>query len=199
MGKPGRRNTKETVATRRAQVYQWYTLGRWSPRDRHVLCTRWNISPNQLGRDLRIVKDEVAERMSLVDTEAIRADLVAQLVQVKRLASLHLMCRTCKGCGLLETEQAVALGLKAPPDAGDHIECEICQGTGANPETRPQWAKVIMDAVEQIRKLAGIEAAPETVVAVQVHTASPMVLLQQVQAGVRAIEAAGILTVPVED
>ncbi len=195
----GRRNTRATVAARRAQIYQWYTLGRWNSRDRAVLMARWNIRESQLYADLKRARRDVTEHMKLTDTEAIRSDLVQQLRNIQRLAALHLMCRTCKGGGLVEVEAALALGMAVPADAEGHLDCAHCQGTGANPDTRPQWARVIMDAVEHIRKLAGIETPPEAVVQVQVMHASPLALLQQVRAGVQAVEAAGILTVPVAD
>ena len=178
--RPGRRRTDAEVAARRAVIFQWWSLDRWNTRDQAVLAARFDITRRQLHIDLKKAREDA--QLDLTDTEAMRKKLVNTLRSLQRLCAAHLLCTECQGVGLVED---------AP--------CEPCGATGARLECSPQWAMVIHRNVELIRKLTGIETPPEAVIHVQVQTASPVALLQQVQAGVQAIEATGIFTHPVED
>jgi hypothetical protein len=175
--------SKKEVEHRRAVIWQWKQLGRWRPVDREVLKARFNIGQRQLEKDVKAMREQWEERNRLSDPEAIRTELIGELRRIQRLAHAHLNCRICDGLGVVE-------------DLG---ECPACEGTGARLECSPQWAKVIQSGVEQIRKLAGIEAPPDVQINVAVAAASPVVLLQQVQQGIEAVKAAGLLTGPVED
>ena len=206
MPKPGRRRSDQQVARRRAHVWAWFTGGRWTPADRLILQRRWGVGERQLYHDVEHMRAEQSKRVDPTQREKTRELLIAQCELVKRTATAAIACGFCRGAGVSAT-CPVCRGVDPdnPCTACDgqgrlpeEILCVDCGGAGTSPKADPAWGRVMLQAIEVARKLAGIEG-PEQQVTVTVEHANPVQLLGVLQEQLDDLAATGAGALPIID